>query len=228
MVPSSLNQKIVNYMIQAQEEELKRIATELHEGVAQTLYSLNIGLKLIEDGIDNGIELQALKRYTSDMMKSAERTLEEIRWLSTELYPSSLHDLGLMPALKTYLEIYTSTFGVAVHLKSQGKERKLPSAVEVSLFRACQETLHNAAKYADANEVYIELEWTDIQLLMTIEDFGIGFDVEKTLLNNELLGIVAMKQRMELVDGTFSISSVIGKGTKVVLYAPVKDRSAEG
>jgi signal transduction histidine kinase len=224
MAPKSLNKRIVNYMIEAQEEELKRISTELHEGIAQTLYSLHIGLKVIENGIEN----QSLKRYTNDMIKSAERTLEELRWLSTELYPSSLHHLGLMPALKTYLEIYTSTFGIVVQLQWKGNDRKVPFAVEDSLFRVCQETLHNAAKYADTNEINIELEWTDTHLFVTIEDFGIGFDVETTLRNKKLLGIVAMKQRMELIDGRFSISSVIGKGTKVTLRAPIKDTPLEG
>lgn len=216
MEPLATNKKVTSYIIQAQEEELKRIAHELHEGIAQTLYSTVTGLGVIEGVLDN----QELKHYTHDMINQLTRTINELRWLSTELYPPSLDSMGLVSALKAYMKVYTSTYGIQINIQSSGAERRLPLFQEITLLRVCQEVLNNSAKYADTSSIQISFTWKEEELVVRIQDFGIGFDLQKTLENKELLGIPGMKRRMELINGEFEIASEIGNGTVVTLTLP--------
>jgi signal transduction histidine kinase len=217
MDPLSVNKKITSYMLQAQEYEIQRIADELHEGISQTLYSLYTGLQFIENNIDN----DQLKQYTCEMIQLTNRTIEELRWLSTELYPLTLETLGLTAALKSYLKVYTSTFGIMVDIKAFGEEQMLTNDQKIAVFRACQEALNNIAKYADTSDAAITFNWSKFQLDIVVEDFGIGFNLSETLQEKDCLGMASMRQRLELFSGKVSITSTLGKGTKIDISIPI-------
>ena len=113
------------------------------------------------------------------MTQLIEKTIIEIRLLSVELHPPALTTLGFLPALKSYLKLYTSTFGVLVDLESTGVEKQLPEQSSVAVFRVCQEALTNIAKHADTSDVKMSLQWNEAELKISIVDFGGGFAVDE-------------------------------------------------
>lgn len=206
--------EISSYIIQSSEDEIKRIAMELHEGVGQTLYSVYTGLQFLEaKTADND-----LKKYIHEMGEILEKTIQEIRCLSVELHPPTLATLGFIPALKSYIQLYTLTYGILVEIAEEGQEIPLPENHRIALFRACQEALGNIAKYADTLQANIQLVWKNDSFTVKIQDEGMGFDVEK---NQNNPGLAAMIKRMHLVGGDCMISSTIGKGTTITFVLPL-------
>ncbi|MEH6991312.1 sensor histidine kinase [Neobacillus drentensis] len=217
MEHSASKQQIRSYIIQSQEEEIKRISMELHEGVGQSLFSILTGLQLVELGLSE----PHLKNYLHEMTQLIEKSIQEIRLLSVELHPPALAILGLLPAIKSYIKLYTSTFGILVDLESTGEERKIPEQKSVAVFRVCQEALANIAKYADTSNVKMSLVWKEEELRISVIDFGGGFVVDEMGNNHVTLGIAAMKERMLLTGGHCVISSKIGEGTSVEISLPL-------
>jgi signal transduction histidine kinase len=206
-------QEISSYIIQSQEEEIKRIALELHEGVGQSLYSMFTGLQFIEAGV----EQPHLKSYIKEMSQIMEKTIQEIRLLSVELHPPTLTTLGLLPAMKSYVKLYTSTFGVEVDIESDGEIQTISESSSIAIFRVCQEALSNIAQYADTSNVKMTFAWLENSLQITIKDFGRGFELSE----NQSFGIAAMKERMFLTGGDCVVSSKIGEGTSIEISLPL-------
>jgi signal transduction histidine kinase len=216
MEQSFSKQQIRSYIIQSQEEEIKRISMELHEGVGQNLFSILTGLQFVESGLSQ----PQLKNYLHEMTQLIEKTIQEIRLLSVELHPPALTTLGLLPAIKSYIKLYTSTFGVLVDLESMGEEKPIQEQKSVAVFRVCQEALTNIAKHADTSNVKMSFVWNEETLNITIVDFGGGFVTDELENNFVTLGIAAMKERMLLTGGHCVISSKIGEGTSVEISLP--------
>lgn len=212
---SPTRNQISSYIIQSQEEEIKRIALELHEGVGQTLYSMYTGLQFIEHAT-TGLNM---KLYVNEMSQLLEKTIQEIRLLSVELYPPTLTTLGLVPAMKSYLRMYTSTYGILVDLDVVGEESYLTDAQKITLFRVCQEALGNAAKYADTQIVQLEFSFSESELSITIKDNGVGFHVSEEIQQSS--GIAAIIERMNLIGGQCLITSKTGIGTTINILLPL-------
>lgn len=213
-------QQISSYIIHSQEEEIKRIALELHEGVGQNLYSILTGLQFIESGAKE----PHLKNYVREMSQLIEKTIQEIRLLSVELHPPTLTTLGLLPAMRSYIKLYTSTFGILVDLDSTGDEKLISEKNRITVFRVCQEALANIAKYADTSNVKMNFIWSEQELKISIHDFGKGFQQDEYDIINPSSGIAAMKERMLLTGGQCNISSKIGEGTSIELSLPLVNR----
>ncbi|MCT2535898.1 histidine kinase [Aquibacillus koreensis] len=199
------------YIIESQEEEIKRIALELHEGISQNLYSLYTGLEFLR----TGVEQDHLKDYTKEMSDLVSRTLQEVRLLSVELYPSTLKTLGLYAALKSYIKLFTSTFGIIINISTVGNEMELTEQKSMAIFRSCQEALINIAKYADTSEATVHFTWEEKRLKIDISDHGVGFDLQEIIRLNKCKGIAAMKQRMSIAGGELCLFSGEGEGTTV-------------
>ncbi|WHY78693.1 sensor histidine kinase [Neobacillus sp. WH10] len=211
-------QQVSTYIIHSQEEEIKRIALELHEGVGQNLYSILTGLQFVESVVQE----PHMKNYLREMESLIEKTIQEIRLLSVELHPPALTTLGLLPAIKSYIKLYTSTFGILVDLESTGKEKSIPERNSIAVFRVCQEALTNIAKYADTSNVKMNFIWNNDELKITIHDFGKGFQLEEhDDEHHHSSGLAAMKERMLLTGGQCIISSKIGEGTSIDLSLPL-------
>lgn len=213
------NPNVCTYIIDSQEEEIKRIAHELHEGVGQNLYSILTGLQFLASGEQDSSK----KSYMREMNLLIEKTIQEIRLLSVELHPPALTTLGLLPAMKSYIGCYTSTFGIIVELKSSGEGKLISEKQRIAVFRVCQEALTNIAKYADTTIVKMNFFWKESELKITIRDFGKGFQPEEFQGNEPSSGLAAMKERMLLIGGKCVISSKIGEGTSIEISLPLSN-----
>ncbi|WP_186576355.1 sensor histidine kinase [Aquibacillus kalidii] len=205
------------YIIQSQDEEIKRIALELHEGISQNLFSVFTGLEVLQNNMTN----PDMASYAQELKDIMSRTIQEVRLLSVELYPTTLTTLGLTAALSSYIKLYTSTFGIIVEIISNGKEKTISEGKSMALFRSCQEALINIAKYADTANAKIVFTWNQDSLTIEIEDIGKGFNIEAVTAGNSCKGIAAMKERMFIAGGNFQLFSTIGKGTKVIFTLPI-------
>lgn len=207
---------ISSYIIQSQEQEIKRIALELHEGVGQTLFSLYTGMQFIETAID---DQPTMKKYVEEMTQVLEKTIQEVRLLAVELHPPTLSTLGLLSAMKSYVKLYTSTYGIEVDFEVSGNEVQLSEKESITLFRVCQEALANIAMFADTSMARIAFIWETDRLLIVIKDFGKGFKVDLAL--SKSTGLAAMIERMNLIKGVCTISSKINEGTSIEISLPL-------
>ncbi|MFE8701687.1 sensor histidine kinase [Cytobacillus sp. FJAT-54145] len=206
-------------IIEAQEEERKRLSREIHDGPAQMMANVMMRSDLIERvykerGADEALgEVKSLKK----MVRNA---LYEVRRIIYDLRPMALDDLGLVPTLRKYLQTIEEYHSkTKISYTSIGEERRLPSKYEVALFRLVQESVQNALKHADAKEILVKIEITRSNVTVIIKDNGKGFDVNEK--KSESFGIIGMRERVELLQGQLSIDSKIGTGTVVLIQVPL-------
>ncbi|WP_071393494.1 sensor histidine kinase [Bacillus tuaregi] len=206
-------------IIEAQEEERKRLSREIHDGPAQMMANVMMRSDLIEKIYrERGMEEAILEmRNLKGMVRDA---LYEVRHIIYDLRPMALDDLGLVPTLNKYLKTIEEYFNSA-HITFQclGEARRLPANYEVALFRLVQEAVQNAMKHAEASEVMVKLEFQRDYLTVIVRDNGKGFDMEKKKPNS--FGLIGMKERVELLEGELSFDSKVGKGTMVIIQIPI-------
>jgi len=205
-------------VLTAQEEERKRIARDLHDDTAQALTSLLVRLRLLERSTEErGMQeaLQELRQLTSS-------TLEGVRRLALALRPSALDDLGLAAAVQAYIKDLCQRWPLSVHFVVSGRQRRLPAAIELALYRVVQEALTNVAKHSAAAEAKVALNWQRMAVTVTVEDQGRGFDSEEIMNSRDRgLGLFGMQERLALVGGTLTIDSSPGQGTRVMARIPL-------
>ena len=207
-------------IINAQEQERKRIARELHDETSQVLTSLLISLAILEESITT----QEARDRIADTRKLAHQTLRAIRNLSIDLRPSALDDLGLLPALRWYVKEYQQKCSIVVEFAAHGFKERLPAEVETALYRIVQESLTNTARHANAHKVLITMKEDADAVYVTIKDDGCGFDVGtllKTPDQERGLGLAGMNERAVLLDGSLSIHSGPGYGTTIEVHIPL-------
>lgn len=217
---------LLQKVISVQEEERKRIARELHDEISQSLTSLLVGLKLIEDSKDFN---QAQERI-SDSREVVTKTLSEINKLALELRPTILDDFGLVAALERHINNITKKFHLEIDLQVIGMDDvKLTSESEITIYRIMQEALTNVLKYAEANNVSVILEKQNNTIVLIVEDDGVGFDlsiIKKKSLEYEHLGLFGMEERATIIGGELSIESAVGEGTTIYFKVPL-EKAAE-
>jgi two-component system sensor histidine kinase DegS len=206
-------------IIEAQEEERKRLSREIHDGPAQTLAHVIIRSDLIEKVLkDRGIE--AAIDEIRDFKKMVRSALYEVRRIIYDLRPMALDDLGLIPTLRKYLQtIEDYNKGISISFTHIGKEVRLPTRMEVAVFRLVQESVQNALKHAEASEIQVKTEMSNNQLLVMVKDNGKGFDT--TVKKENAFGLIGMKERVELLEGTLAIRSQVGFGTTIFIRIPL-------
>ncbi|XJZ26962.1 sensor histidine kinase [Bacillota bacterium Lsc_1132] len=205
-------------IIEAQEDERKRLSREIHDGPAQMLANVIMRSDLIERVYrEHGGEQALLEvRSFKKMVRSA---LYEVRRIIYDLRPMALDDLGLVPTLRKYLQTIEEYHNKArIEFVNIGLECRLPAKYEVALFRLIQESVQNALKHANAKEIVVRLEITKSAVNVLVKDNGVGFDVNKK--SAESFGILGMEERVELLEGVLSINSKIGAGTSVSIRVP--------
>lgn len=214
---------ITNYVIQAQEEERKRVSRDLHDGVGQALYSIIVGLKTV-----NQIALEDSEReHLEEVHRMAEQTLQNVKNLAVELRPSTLDDLGLVPAIRSFAKRYEKNYGIDTVLEVKGRRARPAPEVETALYRICQEAMINAAKYADTDQVKMVLSNDGRLLELEVRDFGQGFNLKQIRVQGTGLGLYGMRERAKLVGGSFEIDSAAGSGTRVRVMVPIKEKRGE-
>ncbi|MED4600260.1 PAS domain S-box protein [Paenibacillus validus] len=201
-------QHMMTHMMKVQEEERRRFSRELHDGIGQSIFSLLIQLdRLISE--TRMTELEQLRNHVAAV-------IEDVRGLAWELRPSVLDDLGVVPALRTYIDNYSNHYGIRVHFRSNLRQR-LDANKETTIYRIVQEALTNTAKYADVAEARVELLEHDTYVEAHVEDDGKGF-VRDT--SSQGVGLFSMEERARSVSGTFTVRSRPGHGTKVSFIVP--------
>ncbi|MDX1689098.1 MAG: sensor histidine kinase, partial [Candidatus Promineifilaceae bacterium] len=198
-------------------QERNRLARELHDSVAQTLY----GLTLQSEAATRKLAAGQLDQVADDLrffQTSAQQTLQETRLLIFELRPPILDEVGLAAALRARVEAVERRSGVAVRLDLD-EITDLPSAVENALYRIAQEALNNVLKHAAAERVNLSLSCSQKTVCLTMVDDGRGFDPET--VGQRGYGLGTMRERAEQVGGILMLSSVPGEGTKLTVEVPL-------
>lgn len=218
-----LRQFYLKRVIQAQEEERKRLARELHDETGQALASLMVGLRTVEEVITSEEAHQRLQ----DLRQVLSATLERVRHLAFELRPSALDDLGLVAALRRYAHQHQERFGITTEFQAVGLDgQRLPPEVETTVYRIVQEAMTNAARHASCTHISVLLQLHHQQLSVIVEDDGCGFDVQRVFsqeAGRSKLGLYGMRERAELIGGHLDIESELGAGTTVYLRVPLGD-----
>ena len=209
-------------IIHAQEEERKKLSREIHDGPAQMMANVLLRTELVEkvldqDGVDRArFEIQ-------DLRKMVKASLSEVRRIIYDLRPMSLDDLGLVPTVNKFIDnVNEFQEGVDVNFRNIGKETRLPSHMEVAIFRFIQEAVQNAAKHAKATTISVKIEITEAGVTAIVKDDGKGFDIEAKKENS--FGLVGIKERVKLLDGELTIDSKSGRGTLIMLQVPVPQK----
>ncbi len=198
-------------------QERNRLARELHDSVAQTLYGLTLQAEAANRKLAAG-QLAAVADYLNFFRDSAQQTLLETRLLIFELRPPILDEVGLTAALRTRLEAVESRSGLDYQLDLAEVER-LPSQVETGLYRITQEALNNILKHAQASQVSLSLQRNGELVRLEIRDDGVGFDPEARMLRG--YGLQGMRERAEQLGGSFSLQSMPQGGTTIIVEAPI-------
>lgn len=208
-------------IIEAQEEERKRLSREIHDGPAQLLANVLIRSDLAEKAYrEKGPEYSLGEiRSLKEMIRAA---LYEVRRIIYDLRPMLLDDLGLIPTLQKYLatvEEYNKR--VTIKFQALGQEKRLNTKYEVAIFRLIQESVQNALKHAEAEEINVKVEICDKFVSVIIKDNGIGFDPD--LKKEGSFGIMGMKERVSILEGKLAIDSQSRKGTMVQIQIPLME-----
>jgi signal transduction histidine kinase len=202
-------------ILHAQEDERKRISSELHGVIAQTLVGINVHVTaLAQEATD---ELGSLRQRIADTHQLVEKSVKIVHQFARELRPTVLDDLGLIPALQDFLNGFMENTGIRVNLKIASAIEESPESIRTTFYRIIQESLMNVAKHAKASKVEISIRRLADVTSLQITDDGCGFEAEETIYTHQSkrLGLLGMQERAEMVGGKFSVDSAPGKPTTI-------------
>lgn len=205
--------------ISAQENERKRISRELHDGIVQELINVDVELRLLKYQQDKDEMVDNSKRIEGIMS----RLIDDVRNLSVELRPSSLDDLGLDAAFRSYFKQFEKNYGVHIAYHTDFSAQRFDSEIETVVYRVVQEALFNALKYAQVDTVYVSLHLGEASIIAEVSNHGTGFNIGDKAKGTGL-GLFGMNERAELVNGSVNIDSQVGRGTIVTLEVPITDK----
>ncbi|MHA2500189.1 MAG: PAS domain S-box protein [Candidatus Hodarchaeales archaeon] len=211
--------RLTEKLFQGQEEERRRIAHELHDEAGQALTGIKLALDRLEDNVlpNNGF----FKREIEEISKMLAGTASEIRRLSHRLHPAVLSDLGLEPALDLYFREVSHHSGVDIEFHMVGFESRLEPGIETVLYRFAQEALNNTLKHSGAGNFHLSIIKSYPKIIFIAEDDGMGFDGEIRKADKMNLGLLGMRERSDLLGGTFQIRTGLGKGTLIRIEIPL-------
>jgi signal transduction histidine kinase/DNA-binding response OmpR family regulator len=207
-------QSLSRQLLHAQETERRHLARELHDEIGQALTALKINLQ----GLHRSLGNSPLTGRLDDSIGIVERTLDQVRNLSLDLRPSMLDDLGLIAALRWYLDRQALRAGLSVQAVLDPLTRALDPEVETACFRLVQEAVTNIVRHAHARLVRVEMHQSDAGLELVVRDDGAGFDVaaaRERAAQGASLGLLGMQERVTLLGGVCDITSTPGQGTTV-------------
>jgi two-component system sensor histidine kinase UhpB len=207
--------RLPGQILRAQEEERRRIARELHDEAAQSITSLLVRLRLLEQAQAP----ETTRQRIAELRELTTRALEDVRRIALELRPSMLDDLGLVDALHAYVEAVNAPGPTKVVLTAEGMDGRLPREVELALYRVAQEALTNVRRHAGAEHAWVRLRQAGSRVVLEIEDNGRGFDPARDGSRTSGLGLPGMRERMALVGGRLEVRSEPGRGTVVTARA---------
>ena len=209
-------------ILNVQEEERKRISRELHDEVGQSLTAVNVNLAVLKKAVRG--KGRQLRRKITDAQNLLEQTMESVHNFARELRPAMLDDLGLIPALRSFVKSFAERTGVRVGFSANSEVEKMDIEQKTVLYRIAQESLTNVAKHAQASQGRVVLRKCQQGIRMEISDNGRSFRVEQHTSAKpkakKRLGLLGMQERVRLANGKFSIESASGKGTRIRVWIP--------
>ncbi len=213
--------EVLRSTVAGQEAERKRIARELHDSLGQTLTLLQFGLEELDDSLPKSPkcseQLKVLKRLANGLWS-------EVNWLAWEIRPTALDDLGLETSLRELIETWGERLKLQFDLHMALNGRRLPAAVETTLYRVLQEAITNIARHAEATQAAVILEANEKEVRMIIEDNGRGFstnEAEPPDKPSKRLGLLGIRERLSLVSGTLEVESEPGCGCTLYIRVPL-------
>lgn len=216
-----LRGELLHRVVSAQEAERQRIARELHDGTGQTLTALGLGLAAAADRLDS--DPAAVRRQLADMKQMNAQVLQEVHNVISDLRPSILDSLGLIPALRGHVNTFETRTGIQTQLIVQGKSSRLKPEVETTIFRVVQESLTNVVRHAQARSVLVQVIFGADGVELSVHDDGRGFDVTRALAGEDgraAWGLLGIQERASLVGGTAELVSAPNEGTIVRVSIP--------
>ncbi|WP_159885420.1 sensor histidine kinase [Paenibacillus puerhi] len=230
LLESAKNRQLLGLkIILAQEEERKRIAREIHDGLAQNMANMVLRTEITERMLAKEA-YSAVKEELNDLKFSVRSGIEEVRKIIFNLRPMALDDLGLVPTLRKFVQDFEEKSKINTKFEMVGKEIRLPSGMEVAVYRLVQETFSNVLKHAQATHVTLELTFQQQMIKLTVSDNGVGFaadTIDKKISKGSHYGIMGMRERVELLEGRLDIQSAVGAGTKFSMVIPIKSDNKE-
>jgi len=210
-------------LLTAQEEKRRKIGRELHDVIAQTLTSINVRLAVLK--VEPKASTQELHEKIAVTQRLVEQSVEIVHRFARDLRPSVLDDLGLIPALQAYMKAYMENTGVRVSLKAFADIELCDSDRRTTLYRIVQEALINVASHAKASRADVSIQNHDGIIRMKIVDDGQGFEIAGTsgAKKTNRLGLLGMRERVEMVGGVFFIESGLGRPTTVAVEIPASN-----
>jgi signal transduction histidine kinase len=213
--------RLLGKVLTGQEEERTRLARELHDTIGQSLTAIIMTSTAVENSLP--ADFVSGKDKLANVRNMAVQTLHDLRGLIFDLRPEVLDDLGLGLALHSQVKKYLEPAGVHVQLRAAGLKDQLPAEIETAVFRVVQEAITNIARHAHATEANISLTKKDSQLIVRVEDNGIGFDPDQLQQKQQQAwGLRGMEERVTLLGGKFYVGSQPGTGTLVLAEVPVE------
>ncbi len=214
--------RLAHQVLQAQEEERKRISRDLHDGVTQTLVEININLETLSREVE--VDPRRAKRRIAKTQRVVEKAVNIVHLFARDLRPAVLDDLGLIPALRTFVKGFTIKTGIPVLLTMAVEVEKVTGPKRTALYRVALEALANVAHHAHATQAEVTIQRAPGGLTMQVKDNGKSFNAERTLHANEgkRLGLIGMRERMEMVGGRFGVESAPGQGTTIHAHIPFR------
>lgn len=209
-------------ILHAQEEERKAISRQLHDEIAQTLAAITVQLTALNAEATS--DAKDLSRKIEGTRKLVERSVDIVHRFARGLRPTVLDDLGLVPALQSYLKEFTRRTRIPVALETRGAVAIPLADRRIVLYRVVQSALANVARHAKASNATVSIAKTRGGTVLEVRDDGVSFDVERVLFatRHRRLGILGMRERVEMVGGTFAIESARGAGTVVRVLLPAR------
>jgi two-component system sensor histidine kinase DegS len=206
-------------IINAQEAERQRLSRQMHDGPAQAMSNFILQTEIAMRLLD--VDVAQAKEELGNLKASAMGTFQKVRNFIFELRPMMLDDLGLAPTLRKYVDAFKDQTGLDINLVITGGDRRVAPYLEIMIFRAVQELLGNTSRHSQASMVKIALEMGSDLIRVSVDDNGKGFDPQ-TVLNGNSLGLKLIRERTEMLGGTFTADSAVGKGARISFSIPVR------
>ena len=220
-------QHLSRQILCAQEEERRRISRELHDEITQVMTGISLHLATLKK--ESTTNIKDFKRKITHTQRLVEKSVNIVRQFAGQLRPPALDDLGLFPALHTYITDFAQQTGLSIHFMSFTRSRieKLDNVNRTVLYRVAQESLANVAKHAHADRVTVSLQKRRGLVRMEIKDDGQSFLVQSEIPSRgkKGLGLLGMRERVEMVGGCFTVKSVPGQGTMIRADIPFANGS---
>lgn len=209
-----LSRRLTHHTLEVQEEERKRLSQELHDGISQTLYGISLGMEHLVRRMEN----QELAQRVEQLQQQVFACIEEIRLLSRSLYPAVLYDIGLLSALRSMAERLSTRRIHVMFMTDVVSENVISPSISVHIYRIVQEAVHNAIQHGEATSVTIAFSSGAKNLVLRIEDNGVGFELNEQNIGG--YGLRNMEERSRAIGGIFHITSLLGQGTTIEVHVP--------